>query len=215
MNKQTAKKIFEALQKHNPDPKIELSYSNPFELLVAVVLSAQATDVGVNKATPALFKVANTPQKMIELGENNLKKYIKTIGLYNSKAKNIIKASKMLVEKFNEKLPETREELETIPGVGRKTANVILNSWLGKSYIGVDTHVFRVANRTGLAKGKTPLDVEEQLEKIIPENFKKSAGHQLVLHGRYICKAKTPLCPTCPINSWCEWALKCGLFLKN
>lgn len=208
MNKQTAKKIFEALQKKTPNPKIELTYSIPFELLIAVVLSAQATDVGVNKATPALFKVANTPEEIIKLGEDNLKKYIKTIGLYNSKAKNIINASKMLVEKFNGKLPETREALETLPGVGRKTANVILNSWLGKPYIGVDTHVFRVANRTGLAKGKTPLEVEEQLEKIIPESFKKSAGHQLVLHGRYICKAKKPLCSMCPINIYCEWKLK-------
>lgn len=205
MSPKNCRAIFVALQKHNPNPHIELIFHTPFELLIAVVLSAQSTDKGVNKATAHLFKIANTPEAMLKLGEDNLKALIKTIGLYNSKAKNILAASKILVEKFAGEVPENREALESLPGVGRKTANVILNAAFGKPTIAVDTHIFRVANRTGLAHGKTPLDVEKKLLKIIPAEFLKNAHYWLVLHGRYICTARKPRCPICPIYKWCEY----------
>jgi endonuclease III len=176
--------------------------------LLAVILSAQATDVGVNKATPKLFAKANTPKKILSLGTTKLKKYIKTIGLYNTKAKNIINLCKVLVEKHCSQVPSTREELEKLPGVGRKTANVILNTAFHQPTIAVDTHVFRVANRVGLAQGKTPLAVEMQLEKIIPQKYKITASHILLLHGRYTCKAKNPWCSRCVINKWCEYYQK-------
>jgi endonuclease-3 len=208
MTPQTISKIFAILKKHNPEPTTELHYKTTFELLIAVILSAQATDISVNKATPALFKIANTPEKISKLGADKLKTYIKTIGLYNSKAANIIKACDMLETKFNSKVPSTREELETLPGVGRKTANVILNTAFGQPTIAVDTHIFRVSNRIGLAKGKTPLQVEEQLEKNIPAQYKKDAHHWLILHGRYVCKARKPSCPTCIIRDLCEYDAK-------
>ena len=205
MNKMICRKIFETFKKNNPSPNVELNYHSPFELLVAVLLSAQSTDVGVNKATPALFKIANTPEKMAALGETKLKTYIKTIGLYNNKAKNIIKTSKILVDQYKGKGPNNREALESLPGIGRKSANVILNSAFGHATIGVDTHVFRVSNRTKLATGKNVLDVEQKLNAIIPDIFKQHAHHWLVLHGRYICKAKKPDCAHCMINSLCEY----------
>lgn len=195
--------LFERLQKLNPTPKGELNYTNPYTLLVAVVLSAQATDVGVNKATQALFQVVDTPEKMVNLGVEKLKQYIKTIGLYNSKAKNIIALSKQLLCQHGGQVPDTREELEDLPGVGRKTANVVLNIVFGHPTIAVDTHLFRVSNRTGLATGKTPLEVEEKLLKRIPLIFRQHAHHWLILHGRYICKARSPLCPQCPLNDLC------------
>ncbi|MEK6731796.1 MAG: endonuclease III [Pseudomonadota bacterium] len=205
MNKAICRKIFETFEKNNPSPKIELNYRSPFELLVAVLLSAQSTDVGVNKATPALFKRANTPEKMAALSETKLKTYIKTIGLYNHKAKNIIKTSKILVDQYKGKVPDNREALENLPGIGRKSANVILNSAFGHATIGVDTHVFRVSNRTKLATGKNVFDVEQKLNAIIPNAFKQHAHHWLVLHGRYICKAKKPDCAHCIINPLCEY----------
>ncbi len=205
MNTEKIHEIFKRLKKAIKNPKTELDHKTPYELLVAVVLSAQSTDKGVNKATPALFKVANTPEKMVKLGETKLKNHIKTIGLFNTKAKNIINASKMLVEKFNSTLPETREELESLPGVGRKSANVILNVAFGQPTIGVDTHVFRVSNRINIAPGKNVLAVEEKLIKIIPKEFMQDAHHWLVLLGRYTCTAKKPHCPECPINDLCEY----------
>ena len=205
MNAKKCREIFKRLKKATPNPKTELNFTTPYELLVAVVLSAQTTDKGVNKATPKLFAIANTPKKMVTLGETKLKKHIKAIGLFNNKAKNIISTSKMLVEKFNSKLPQTREELESLPGVGRKSANVILNVAFGKPTIGVDTHVFRVSNRINLAPGKTVLAVEEKLNKIIPKAFMHDAHHWLVLLGRYTCTAKKPHCPECPINDLCEY----------
>lgn len=208
MTKNQVEKIFNNLKKAIPNPKIELKYGSNFELLIAVILSAQATDVGVNKATPKLFAVANTPEKIAALGVNKLKKYIKTIGLYNTKAKNIIALCKVLIDKYNSEIPSTRDELIQLPGVGRKTANVVLNTAFNKPTIAVDTHIFRVANRIGLANGKTPLEIEEQLEQIVPKKFKLTASHTLVLHGRYTCKAKKPLCEQCVINKLCAYRNK-------
>jgi len=197
--------IFVRLREHNPHPKTELHYRTPFELLVAVVLSAQATDKGVNKATAKLFKVAHTPRAIFDLGETGLKKYIKTIGLFNSKAKNIIKASEILVREHGGKVPHDREALEALPGVGRKTANVILNVAFGEPTIAVDTHIFRVANRTGLAPGKNPLEVEKKLIKAVPAEFRHDAHHWLILHGRYTCIARKPRCGSCVIEDLCEY----------
>ena len=205
MNQATVTKIFARFAKQNPEPTTELVYNSTFELLIAVVLPAQATDVSVNKATQELFKIANTPEAILQLGEQGLKNYIKTIGLYNAKAANIIKACQLLISEFNSIVPETREQLEKLPGVGRKTANVILNTAFEHATIAVDTHIFRVANRIGLAQAKTPLLVEQQLEKIIPQQYKKDAHHWLILHGRYVCKARKPSCSTCLINDLCEY----------
>lgn len=191
-----------------PAPTTELRYSNPFELLIAVVLSAQATDVSVNKATDKLFGVARTPEAILDLGVNGLKPYIRTIGLFNGKANNIIKTCRILIEQHASEVPRTRAELEALPGVGRKTANVVLNTAFGEPTIAVDTHIFRVSNRTGLAKGKTPLEVEKRLVKLTPDEFKKDAHHWLILHGRYTCKARKPLCGECPIIEWCEYRNK-------
>jgi endonuclease-3 len=195
--------FFARLRKANPHPKGELEYTNPFTLLVAVVLSAQATDKGVNKATPALFKAADTPEKMAALGEDKIREYIKTIGLNRAKAKNVFLLSQLLIKNFGSKGPATRDELITLPGVGRKTANVVLNIAFGQPTIAVDTHIFRVSNRTGLAYGLTPDQIEEGLEKIVPDEFKQHAHHWLILHGRYICVARKPRCPICPVNDIC------------
>ncbi len=200
-----ANELFERLKSINPNPETELKYLNPYTLLIAVVLSAQATDKGVNKATEPLFKVVDTPEKMIELGEENLKDYIKTIGLYKTKAKNIINLSKKLVSEFKGVIPADRELLETLPGVGRKTANVVLNVVFGMNTIAVDTHIFRVSNRTGLASGKTPLDVEKELERVVPTEYRFYAHHWLILHGRYICTARAPKCEMCPISDLCDY----------
>lgn len=205
MNQAAVTKIFKIFQQQNPQPTTELHYTTNFELLIAVILSAQATDVSVNKVTPALFKVANTPEKILNLGLAKLKAHIKTIGLYNSKAENIIKACRRLVEHFDSQVPHTREDLESLPGVGRKTANVVLNTAFGQHTIAVDTHIFRVANRIGLAHGTTPLQVEQQLEVTIPKRYLKDAHHWLILHGRYVCKARKPLCEVCVINKYCEY----------
>ena len=208
MKKQDVYEFFSRLHERDPEPKGELNYTNPYTLLVAVALSAQATDVGVNKATEALFKVISTPQEMLDLGEEKLKDYIKTIGLYNSKAANVIKAARILVDEYGGEVPQKREELEKLPGVGRKTANVVLNIAFGQPTIAVDTHLFRVGNRTGLAPGKTPLAVEKKLEKIIPQEFALHAHHWLILHGRYICKARKPNCPVCPVEDLCRYKQK-------
>jgi endonuclease-3 len=208
MNRSKRRLIYERLAAANPAPTTELLHGSPFELLVAVILSAQATDAGVNKATAKLFKVADTPKKVLALGEDRLKDYIKTIGLFNSKAKNIIGTCRMLVERHGGRVPAQREDLEALPGVGRKTANVILNTAFGEPTIAVDTHIFRVANRTGLAPGKTVRDVESKLLKHTPEEFKKNAHHWLILHGRYVCTALKPKCPTCPIADLCEYKHK-------
>jgi endonuclease-3 len=200
--------MFATLRELNPEPATELKYSDPFELLVAVILSAQATDVSVNKATSQLYPVANSPEAILALGVKGLKPYIQTIGLYNSKAENIIKTCRLLIEEHDGQVPRTRAALEALPGVGRKTANVILNTAFGEPTIAVDTHIFRVANRTGLARGKTPLEVERRLLRLTPEEFKKDAHHWLILHGRYICKARRPLCGECPIVEWCEYRRK-------
>jgi endonuclease-3 len=205
MNKQTREKIFERFAKESPNPTTELHYNSEFELLIAVILSAQATDVSVNKATVHLFKVANTPKKMLKLGIEGLKNYIKSIGLYHTKAKNIINTCELLVTKHNSIVPHSREALEALPGVGRKTANVILNTAFGESTIAVDTHIFRVANRTKLACGKTPLEVEKQLLKVVPKIFQKDAHHWLILHGRYTCTARKPKCAQCIIKDLCEY----------
>jgi endonuclease III len=197
--------IFRRFAAANPHPKGELGYINPFTLLVAVVLSAQATDTGVNKATPALFAVANTPEKMLGLGEEALRGMIKTIGLYRTKARNVIALCERLIKDFGGEVPRGRESLETLPGVGRKTANVVLNIAFGVPVIAVDTHIFRVSNRIPLAPGKTPLEVERGLEKIIPDAFKQHAHHWLILHGRYICKARRPECARCLISDLCRW----------
>jgi endonuclease III len=191
-----------------PEPRGELEHINPYTLLVAVVLSAQATDAGVNKATKPLFAVVDTPQKMVELGEAKLRDYIKTIGLYNTKAKNVIALSHKLIDEHAGEVPATRAVLETLPGVGRKTANVVLNIAFGEETFAVDTHVFRVGNRTGMAPGKTPLEVELKLEKIVPAPYRVHAHHWLILHGRYVCKAQRPLCQTCVINDLCRWPQK-------
>lgn len=208
MNKDKINAIFARLASMEPEPKTELTFTNHYTLLVAVVLSAQATDVGVNKATPALFAVADTPQKMLRLGLEKLKGYVKTIGLYNGKAKNIIALSQMLVEHHNSEVPRTREELEKLPGVGRKTANVVLNCAFGEPTIAVDTHVFRVSNRIGLVKAKNEMETEKQLEKNIPTQWKQHAHHWLILHGRYTCKARKPMCFNCVIREWCEYKEK-------
>ena len=203
MKKPVIEAFYANLEAADPEPEGELDYINPYTLLVAVVLSAQATDVGVNKATEPLFKIIDTPEKMLVLGEAKLKGFIKTIGLFNTKAKNVIALSKILVEKHGGKVPETRDELEELPGVGRKTANVVLNIAFGKPTIAVDTHIFRISNRTGLAPGKTPLAVELKLEKVTPERFKRHAHHWLILHGRYVCKARKPECPRCIVREQC------------
>lgn len=208
MNKEIRTEIYSRLREKIPRPKSELKYVDPFELLIAVILSAQATDVGVNKATALLYPVANTPQAIYDLGVRKLKSYIKTIGLYNTKAENIIKTCRLLIDKFGGQVPRTRAELESLPGVGRKTANVILNTAFGEPTIAVDTHIFRVANRTGLAKGKTPLEVEKRLTKLTPDEFKHDAHHWLILHGRYTCKARKPNCPQCIIRDLCEYRHK-------
>lgn len=197
--------IFKRFKKANSSPTTELIYHTPFELLVAVILSAQATDKSVNQVTKTLFQHANTPEAILKLGETQLKKFVNRIGLFNAKSKNIINACKLLVEKFNSKVPRTREELESLPGVGRKTANVILNTCFGEKTIAVDTHIFRVAQRIGLAKGKTPLEIEKQLMKKIPPEFLHDAHHWLILHGRYICTARKPKCPQCLIRDICEF----------
>lgn len=191
-----------------PDPKTELNYADPFTLLVAVVLSAQATDVSVNKATPALFKLAPTPEKMAALGEAKLEEMIRTIGLYRTKARNVTALSRKLVEEFGGEVPRDRETLQTLPGVGRKTANVVLNVAFGEPTIAVDTHIFRVANRTGIAAGDNPFEVEEGLERVVPDQYKRHAHHWLILHGRYVCVARKPKCPTCLINDLCRYPAK-------
>lgn len=208
VNREKRTAIFSILRERMPAPTTELEYEKPFELLVAVVLSAQATDISVNKATAKLFPVARTPQAILSLGVDGLKQYIRTIGLFNNKAENIIKTCRILIEKHNGDVPRSRAELEALPGVGRKTANVILNTAFGEPTIAVDTHIFRVANRTGLAKGKTPLDVEKRLLRSTPDEFKKDAHHWLILHGRYVCKARKPLCGECPIVDFCEYKKK-------
>jgi endonuclease-3 len=208
MNKQKRITIFNRLKANNPTPTTELNYTNSFELLIAVILSAQATDKGVNKATEKLFPIANTPEAIHKLGETGLKKYIKTIGLYNSKGTNIIKTCKILVDKHNSMVPDDRVSLEALPGVGRKTANVILNTAFGHPTIAVDTHIFRVANRTGIAPGKTVLEVEKKLIKFIPDEFKHDAHHWLILHGRYTCIARKPRCGSCIIEDLCEYKNK-------
>jgi len=205
MNSAKRQEIFHRLRELNPRPTTELDYSTPFELLVAVTLSAQATDVGVNKATRKLFPVANTPAAILALGEEGLKKYIATIGLFNAKAKNVIAACRILVEQYDGEVPRTRDALEALPGVGRKTANVVLNTAFGEPTIAVDTHIFRVANRTGLAPGKTVRAVEDRLEKTVSAEFKQDAHHWLILHGRYVCKARKPDCPACVIRDLCEF----------
>jgi endonuclease-3 len=202
------REAFRRFQKANPEPKGELEHLNPFTLLVAVVLSAQATDAGVNKATRPLFAVADTPQKMLALGEEKLRDYIKTVGLYRTKAKNVIALSEKLIRDFGGEVPRTRAEIETLPGAGRKTANVVLNMAYGEHTLAVDTHVFRVANRTGLAPGHTPLEVELGLEKTIPPEFMLHAHHWLILHGRYTCLARKPRCEVCLINDLCRWPEK-------
>ena len=199
------RQLYEKLARANPNPATELRFSSPFELLVAVVLSAQATDLSVNQATAKLFKVANTPQAILDLGETGLKDYIKTIGLFNSKAKNLIATCRALVTEHAGAVPRDREALEALPGVGRKTANVILNTAFGEPTIAVDTHVFRVANRTGLAHGGTVRAVEDELVDVTPDDYKRNAHHWLILHGRYVCKARKPLCPTCVIADICEY----------
>ncbi|MGB1109807.1 MAG: endonuclease III [Gammaproteobacteria bacterium] len=208
MNKEKRSEIFTRLRAANPEPTTELNYTSPFELLVAVVLSAQATDVGVNKATARLFPIANTPEAIQALGLDGLKGYIKTIGLFNSKAENIIKLCTMLIDLHGSEVPNDREALEALPGVGRKTANVVLNTAFGQPTIAVDTHIFRVSNRTAIAPGKTPLEVEKKLLKFVPEDFKRDAHHWLILHGRYVCKARKPLCPECIIHDLCEYRSK-------
>ncbi len=200
--------FYRRLAEINPAPETELEYVNPYTLLVAVALSAQATDVGVNKATRALFAKVRTPEQMLDLGEEGLKQHIKTIGLFNTKAKNVIAAARILVDEFGGEIPREREKLETLPGVGRKTANVVLNVAFGEPTIAVDTHIFRVSNRTGLAPGKTPLAVELKLEKSTPEPFVTHAHHWLILHGRYICKARTPECWHCPVADLCAFKPK-------
>ncbi|PVX40638.1 DNA-(apurinic or apyrimidinic site) lyase /endonuclease III [Pasteurella langaaensis DSM 22999] len=208
MNQQKRIEILTRLREHNPQPTTELNFSSPFELLIAVILSAQATDKGVNKATDKLFPVANTPEAIYALGVDGLKEYIKTIGLFNSKAENIIKTCKDLIEKHNSQVPEDRSALEALAGVGRKTANVVLNTAFGHPTIAVDTHIFRVANRTGFAPGKDVLKVEEKLLKVVPAEFKVDVHHWLILHGRYTCVARKPRCGSCIIEDLCEYKEK-------
>ncbi len=208
MNQAKRIEILTRLRNENPHPTTELQYSTPFELLIAVILSAQATDVGVNKATAKLYPVANTPQAILDLGVEGLKEYIKTIGLYNSKAENIIKTCRDLLEKHNGEVPQTREELEALAGVGRKTANVVLNTAFGQPTIAVDTHIFRVSNRTNFAPGKDVVKVEEKLLKVVPDEFKVDVHHWLILHGRYTCIARKPHCGSCIIEDLCEYKEK-------
>jgi len=208
MNAKKRLEIFQRFHKANPEPKTELHYRNPFELLAAVSLSAQATDVSVNKATKGLFAAADSPAAMLELGEQGIISHIKTIGLYNNKAKNLMAACQMLVEQHNGEVPETREALEALPGVGRKTANVILNTAFRQATMAVDTHIYRVSNRTGIAPGKTVLQVEKQLLKHVPGDYLLDAHHWLILHGRYVCTARKPKCPDCPIADLCDYRPK-------
>ncbi len=205
LNKEKRTRIFNVLREQNPSPTTELIYQTPFELLIAVILSAQATDVGVNKATKKLYAIANTPEAIFSLGLKQLKTYIKTIGLYNNKAKNIIETCRILIEKYDSQVPQGREALENLAGVGRKTANVILNTAFGEPTIAVDTHIFRVSNRTGIAPGKNVIEVEKKLLKFVPDEFKKDAHHWLILHGRYTCIARNPKCGSCLIFAECEW----------
>jgi endonuclease-3 len=205
MNAKKIHEIFSRFRQANPSPTTELNYNSPFELLVAVILSAQATDISVNKATKALFLIANSPEKMMTLGEENLKTYVKSIGLYKTKSANILKMCHILITKHQSNVPHNREDLEELPGVGRKTANVILNTYFGEAVIAVDTHIFRVSQRIGLAKGKTPLEIEKQLIKKIPKEFLHDAHHWLILHGRYTCIARKPKCPECIIRDLCEF----------
>ena len=208
MTKDQIFEFFSRLAEDNPAPETELEYGNAYQLVVAVALSAQATDVGVNKATRSLFEVVETPQQMLELGEDGLKEHIKTIGLFNSKAKNVIALSRRLVDEYGGQVPDTREDLVRLPGVGRKTANVVLNCWFGQETFAVDTHILRVGNRTGLAKGKTPEQVEAKLEKRVPDPFRLHAHHWLILHGRYVCKARTPECWHCQVMDLCSYRKK-------
>ena len=208
MNNEKRAEIFARLKAHIPEPTTELNYSSPFELLIAVILSAQATDVSVNKATDKLYPVANTPQAIYDLGEEGLKQYIKTIGLFNSKATNVIKTCRILLDEHGGEVPQTREALEALPGVGRKTANVVLNTAFGQPTMAVDTHIFRVSNRTRIAPGKTVLAVEKNLLKFVPKEFLVDAHHWLILHGRYICKARKPACGACIIEDLCEFKSK-------
>jgi endonuclease-3 len=208
MNREQVFEFFRRLAEANPAPTTELDYANPYTLLVAVVLSAQATDAGVNIATRPLFERIKTPRQMVELGEDTLRDAIKSIGLFNTKAKNVIALSRALIDQYDGEVPRTREQLEALPGVGRKTANVVLNTAFGEETFAVDTHVFRVCNRTGLAPGKTPLDVELKLDKIVPQPFRRDAHHWLILHGRYICKARLPECWRCPVIDLCRYRPK-------
>jgi endonuclease-3 len=205
VNRSKRQEIFERLRANDPHPTTELHYGNPFQLLIAVMLSAQSTDVGVNRATRALFKKVKTPRAMLQLGEAGLKEYIKTIGLYNTKARNIIRTCSILVEQHQGKVPEDRAALEALPGVGRKTANVVLNTAFGQPTIAVDTHIFRIANRTGIAPGKTVNEVEQRLLRLVPDEFRKDAHHWLILHGRYTCIARKPRCQSCIISDLCEY----------
>ncbi len=208
MKKADIEAFFGRLAAADPEPKGELDFINPYTLLVAVVLSAQATDVGVNKATGPLFQLADTPEKMLALGEAKVRDLIRTIGLYRNKAKNVIGLSRMLLDEFDGAVPRNRDALERLPGVGRKTANVVLNTAFGEPTIAVDTHLFRLGNRTGLAKGKTPLEVERKLERAVPGRFKRHAHHWLILHGRYVCKARKPDCPSCIVHDLCAYQAK-------
>jgi endonuclease-3 len=205
VNRNKRQEIFTRLRAANPEPATELQYGNPFQLLIAVILSAQSTDVGVNKATRALFKKVRTPRAMLKLGEAGLREYIKTIGLFNTKAKNIMKTCAMLEEQHGGRVPEDRAALEALPGVGRKTASVVLNTAFGHPTIAVDTHIFRVSNRTGIAPGKNVLEVEQRLLRLVPEEFRQDAHHWLILHGRYTCIARRPRCQSCPISDLCEY----------
>ena len=214
MNAEKRHKFLSQLKRENPSPRTELEYSSTFELLISVILSAQATDVSVNKATKELYKVANSPKKIFALGENNLRTYVKTIGLYNSKAKNIIKTCKILMEKYNSVVPKTRTELEELPGVGRKTANVILNTAFGEPTMAVDTHIFRISNRTKFAPGKTVLQVEKKLLKVVSKEFILDAHHWLILHGRYVCTARKPKCGQCSVYDLCEFKGKTNYLNK-
>ncbi|WP_193074254.1 endonuclease III [Pseudomonas sp. FME51] len=208
MNKEKRYEIFRRLREDNPHPTTELNFNSPFELLIAVILSAQSTDVGVNKATDKLFPVANTPEAIYALGVEGLSGYIKTIGLFNSKARNVIETCRMLVELHGSQVPDSREALEALPGVGRKTANVVLNTAFGHPVMAVDTHIFRVSNRTGIAPGKTVLEVEKKLMRHVPREFLVDAHHWLILHGRYVCRARTPQCGSCRIEDLCEYRHK-------
>lgn len=208
MNREKRVEIFRRLQAANPSPTTELEYTSPFELLIAVILSAQSTDVGVNRATRGLFAAARTPAGILALGEDGVRRHIRTLGLFNAKAKNVIATCKLLLERHGGEVPAEREALEALPGVGRKTANVVLNTAFGQPTMAVDTHIFRVSNRTGIAKGKTVLEVEKRLLRLVPEPFLQDAHHWLILHGRYVCKARRPACPDCLIRDLCEYRSK-------